>query len=196
MIYIKDNFLDKEVFDFVEKGLKNNEFTEVKSPDKSIWIQGVHKNFLNYVINSLEVIEGGKIENIGAFFREARGKQDNDWRIHCDIKPIPGKGQPTRAVVLFFTGDKNEGLNGTGFWSHFKHGENLDVENMIDEYDRILREDSNDLSNWELKSVIGNKKNRLISYPCDYFHSKYPKEAKKQRIVFVMFYKNKGSYVE
>ena len=46
------------------------------------------------------------------------------------------------------------------------------------------------LTKWNLKSVIGYKPNRLISYPCNYFHSKYPNEF-KNRIVFVMFYKIK-----
>ena len=36
-----------------------------------------------------------------------------------------------------------------------------------------------------------HKKNRLISYPCNYFHSKYPNEFVESRIVFVMFYKIK-----
>tara|TARA_R100000152_G_scaffold12870_1_gene5583 strand:- start:50 stop:637 length:588 start_codon:yes stop_codon:yes gene_type:complete len=195
MIYIKDNFLDKEVFEVVEKNLKEGEFQEVKTPGKSFWIQGAHENIIKYVVSCLEVIEGGNIENVGAFFRQAKKGQDNEWRIHCDIKPIPGKDQPDRAVVLFFSNDKNKNLNGTAFWEHKKHGEKLDMGN-IKEYDRILVEDANELSNWNLKSVIGSKKNRLISYPCNYFHSKYPNEAKTPRIVFVMFYKNKGSYVE
>ena len=56
-------------------------------------------------------------------------------------------------------------------------------------YDKLIIEDSNDLDKWILKSVIGHKKNRLISYPCDYFHSKYPHEFIDSRIVFVLFYK-------
>ena len=54
MIYIKDNFLDKEVFDFVEKGLKNNEFTEVKSPDKSIWIQITKQSAIGEFYNGVK----------------------------------------------------------------------------------------------------------------------------------------------
>ena len=49
--------------------------------------------------------------------------------------------------------------------------------------------DANDKSKWKLNSVIGYKDNRLLSYPCEYFHSKYPNEYTKQRIVIVMFYK-------
>ena len=44
-------------------------------------------------------------------------------------------------------------------------------------------------SKWKLKSVIGYKPNRLLSYPCNYFHSKYPNESWNEgRVVYVMFY--------
>ena len=55
--------------------------------------------------------------------------------------------------------------------------------------DTIIKEDSNNKTKWKLSSVIGYKDNRLLSYPCEYFHSKYPNEYKNQRIVIVMFYK-------
>ena len=61
-----------------------------------------------------------------------------------------------------------------------------------EEFNNIILKDSNNKDKWILKSIIGAKKNRLISYPCNYFHSKYPNEFNKERIVFVMFYK----YVE
>mgnify|MGYP003661794032 CR=1 FL=1 len=46
--------------------------------------------------------------------------------------------------------------------------------------------------NWRLNTVLGYEQNRLISYPANYFHSKYPNKSwKKGRQVFVMFYKIK-----
>jgi hypothetical protein len=45
------------------------------------------------------------------------------------------------------------------------------------------------LDKWSLNSVVGYKPNRLVSYPCNYFHSKYPNKSWKEgRVVFVMFY--------
>ena len=126
----------------------------------------------------------------GAFFSTSKKGQDNNWRIHCDVKPIPGQDQPERAVVLYMNENKTDGLNGTALWEHKTHGINL-ASNNIEEYDRILTEDSEDLSKWKLQSVIGGKKNRLLSYPCNYFHSKYPNEFDESRVVFVMFYKIK-----
>ena len=56
----------------------------------------------------------------------------------------------------------------------------------------MLEEDANNLDKWKLNTVLGYKQNRLISYPANYFHSKYPNESwEKGRQVFVMFYKIK-----
>ena len=53
--------------------------------------------------------------------------------------------------------------------------------------------DATNMKPTQLKSVIGHKQNRLLSYPCNYFHSKYPNEFKNSRQVMVMFYnKNKN----
>ena len=61
--------------------------------------------------------------------------------------------------------------------------------NFDQEFDRMLIEDANDKSKWKLKSVIGYKPNRLLSYPCNYFHSKYPNKFENPRKVLVIFYK-------
>ncbi len=82
-------------------------------------------------------------------------------------------------------------LNGTAFWEHKKYGHNLSNDILTSKtYDDLLLNDSNDLKNWKLNTVIGYKQNRLISYPSNYFHSKYPNKCWEQgRKVFVMFYK-------
>jgi hypothetical protein len=189
MINIIDNFLDQEILTQIEKEIKNNKFEEVKTPGKSFWVQGVNNYLVKYILLRLEIEEGwNKLKSCGAFFREAKEGQDDDWRIHCDVDPIPGQDQPERAVVLYMNETKTDGLNGTALWEHEKYGDSMDMNNL-EESKRLLKDESNDLSKWKLKSVIGSKKNRLITYPCNYFHSKYPNEFKESRIVFVMFYK-------
>ena len=67
--------------------------------------------------------------------------------------------------------------------------QNIPTNISNEEYDRLLIEDSGDLSKWELNTVLGYEQNRLISYPSSYFHGKYPNKAWKEgRQVFVMFY--------
>jgi len=183
MIYIKDNFLPNALYKEVLKYC--DEFKEVKTPGKSFWIKELPVTFVNYIEKSLQKIEGKKIKNILCFAREAKENQDNTWRIHNDTI-IEGQ-QPDRAVVLFIKANEDK-LHGTAFWEHENYGHTY-IESDTEEFNRMLKEDANDKSKWKLNSIIGYKDNRLLSYPCNYFHSKYPNEYKDQRIVIVMFYK-------
>tara|TARA_R100000278_G_scaffold40296_1_gene35521 strand:- start:156 stop:707 length:552 start_codon:yes stop_codon:yes gene_type:complete len=183
MIYVKDNFLKPQLF----KALVDyaDDFTEVKTPGKSFWIKELPAEFENLLVNELKAIERKPIHIIKAFIRKAEGNQDSEWRIHNDTI-IEGQ-QPSRAVVLYIESNYNE-LNGTAFWEHENYGETY-IESNAEEFNRMLLEDANDKSKWKLKSVIGYKPNRLLSYPCNYFHSKYPNKFKEPRKVLVIFYK-------
>tara|TARA_R100000951_G_scaffold46740_2_gene40003 strand:+ start:32 stop:589 length:558 start_codon:yes stop_codon:yes gene_type:complete len=183
MIYIQDNFLPKNLY----KALLNyvDDFEEIKYPDKSFWTKDLPNEFNNFIVGKLEKIEGRKIKNILSFAREAKLGQDNDWRIHNDT--IINGDQPDRAIVLYVKANEDK-LHGTAFWEHENYGHTY-IKSNNDEFDRMLREDSNDKTKWKLNSVVGCKDNRLLSYPCEYFHSKYPNEYNNQRIVIVMFYK-------
>jgi len=183
MIYIEDNFLPKELLDRVLEDKSNYE--EFVTPGKSFWVKRPSIDFITWVCGRISEIEGKGILPVLGFFREAKEGQDNDWRIHND-SIIEGK-QPDRAIVLYISENNYCDLNGTAFWEHWKHGETFeDIE--PEEYNRLLIEDSNDRDKWILKSVVGHRQNRLVSYPCNYFHSKYPNEFLNSREVFVMFY--------
>ena len=184
MIYIKDNFLHQSLLNSFNATV--NDFKEVKFPDKSFWVVELIPEVIERLCSKLSVIEGHRVENVLSFIREAKKGQDDDWRIHNDS--IINGTQPDRAIVLYLSEDNNEGLNGTAFWSHKKYGDTY-TGNGVEEFNKVLKEDSNDSSKWDLKSIIGHKQNRLISYPCEYFHSKYPNEFINSRRVLVMFYK-------
>lgn len=184
MIYIKDDFLDNNTLLSIEND--KSEFEKVDKPGKSFWVKLPSKEFIDEVCLKLSIVEGYDIKPILSFFREAKKDQDNDWRLHND-SIIEGQ-QPDRAIVIYVSDDNYRGLNGTAFWEHKLYGDNL-KEVSEERHNEILIEDSNDLDKWTLKSIIGHKKNRLISYPCNYFHSKYPNEFIESRRVFVMFYK-------
>lgn len=185
MIYVEDDFLDINLIN--ELNNDKSDFQEVKTPGKSFWVKIPSNDFVELVCNKISKIENATIKPILGFFREAKEGQDNDWRIHND-SIIEGQ-QPDRAIVFYISEeDEEEDLNGTAFWEHWKYGEKFeDVE--PEEFNRLLKEDSNSPEKWKLKSVIGHKQNRLLSYPCNYFHSKYPNEFLNSRKVFVMFYK-------
>jgi hypothetical protein len=186
MIYIKDNFLDNNLIQLLNTN--KDEFQELKTPGKSFWVKEVPKFIADTIRFEIEHLENNRIEPIMYFMREAKEGQDNDWRIHNDY--MIGGQLPDRACVLYISDTKQEGLHGTAFWEHKKYGDRfLDFD--INVQNKLLKEDANDLDLWDLKSIIGHKQNRLISYPCNYFHSKYPNEFIDNRVVFVMFYKIK-----
>jgi len=184
MIYIKDDFLPKNLLKAILAD--ENKYNEHQTPGKSFWVKEPSSMFIEYITDRISDIEGSKISNILCFFRQAKEHQDTDWRIHND-SIIQGE-QPDRALVLFLSQDNYDGLNGTAFWKHKTYGDTY-PGGSLDDFNKLLIEDSNDISKWDLKTVIGHKTNRLISYPCEYFHSKYPNEFKKSREVMVMFYK-------
>lgn len=187
-IYIVDNFFPKELLECVDND--KTDYEEVVTPGKSFWVKKPPKEFIDWVCIQLANIEGNQIAPILGFFRQAKEGQDNDWRIHNDS--IIENQQPDRAIVIYISNNDAKELNGTAFWSHKLYGDRF-IRNgeTIDpvEFNRLLHEDANDPNMWELNSVVGHKKNRLLSYPCDYFHSKYPNEFINSREVFVMFYK-------
>jgi len=75
-------------------------------------------------------------------------------------------------------------------WSHEDYGKSLPDSVTMEEFDRMILKESENLEKWTLNSVIGYEQNRAISYPASYFHSKYPNKSwKSGREVFVMFYK-------
>ena len=191
MIYIIDDFLDKELFESLKNGADNF----VKFPVKNVlgsthtfWIKPASESFINLMENKLSKIENGKVVNILSFFREANKDKDDDWSIHNDA--AIDEQIPDRAIVFYIKCPKEKELNGTALWEHVKHGDVYKDKNVKnkEEYNNLTK-DRNNLDKWVLKSVIGGKPNRLLSYPANYFHSKYPKEFNKQRVIFVMFYK-------
>lgn len=187
MIYFVDNFLSQELLDeFLQD---DSEFFEFPTEGKSFWVRFPSNKFNQYVISEIEKIENKKVQNILSFFREAKEGQDNNWRIHNDARSGAFFGhQPHRAIVLFMESEETDSLNGTAFWEHEKYGD-VYFDRGDEHFDEILKSESEKREVWTLKSVVGYRQNRLLSYPCNYFHSKYPNEFKQPRRVFVMFYK-------
>ena len=191
MIYTKDNFIDKDLFNIACNYLKKGEFKKHKAGEKNFYIQESPPSFNNYVLGKLGIIEGRPLENILSFFRVSTNELDNTWRIHSDLN-INGQ-RPDRAAVLYMSPRELEDLHGTAFWEHEVYGKDLPSHISDDDYDNLIRVDSENLDMWRLVSVSGYEQNRLISYPANYFHSKYPNKSWKEgRQVYVIFYKFKN----
>ena len=190
MVYLIDDFLDKDLFKKTIDKLNSNNYTEYKTPGKSFWVQEAEPKFIDHVLQLLSEKENAELESILGFFRLSTDVVDTEWRIHSD--GIINNQQPDRAVVLYISKKELTELHGTASWSHKKYGKKQPENISDDEFNRLLVEDSGDLNNWKLNTVLGYEQNRLISYPANYFHSRYPNKSwESGRQVFVMFYKIK-----
>ena len=190
MIYLIDNFLNKELFKETVDHLNNNSYNEHKTPGKSFWVQEAKPEFINNVIRLLSIKEGHELEPILGFFRVSTDTIDADWRIHSD--GIIYNQRPDRAVVLYISPKKIKELHGTALWEHKVYGKSLPENVTSEEFDRMITKESENLDMWTLSSVLGYEENRIISYPANYFHSKYPNKSWEEgRQVFVLFYKIK-----
>ena len=191
MIYIEDDFLPEKVVKQMENYLVD--FKEVDTGDKKFWVMDALPAFVDYVTQKISnIFKGIEIEEVFSFYRIATDKIDTDWRIHCDS--IINDKLPDRAAVIYLSDSELTEPHGTALWEHHKHGDSLDWEDLsTKEFDRLLLEDVNDVSKFKLKSLIGYKKNRFVTYPCNYFHSKYPNYGwESGRKIFVIFYKIKN----
>jgi len=188
MIYIIDDFVEKNLFKLANQYLDENKFNKVIVGEKDFYIQDSNKDFDEYIATKLSIIEGKKIEKILSFFRVATDEIDVTWRIHSDLN-INGQ-KPDRAVVLYLSPREKEELHGTALWEHYIYGRELPADISDQEYDRMIKIDADELEKWRLSTVVGYEENRLVSYPSSYFHSKYPNVSWEEgRKVFVMFYK-------
>jgi len=188
MIYIVDDIIEKDLFQLATDYLNEGEFEKVESGGKDFYIKESPESFTEHILSKLQAREGREMECILSFFRQATDELDVTWRIHSDLN-INGQ-RPDRALVLYMSPREKEDLHGTALWEHHRYGKELPHDISDEEYDSMIRVDSEDLDKWRLSSVVGYEKNRLISYPSSYFHSKYPNVSWKEgRKVFVMFYK-------
>ena len=188
MVYFIDNFLPSYILDETTKDLSTQDYQEVKYPTKSFYIQEATHAFINHVSSALSTFEGSTVDPILSFFRISNNVLDTNWRIHSDLN-IQGE-KPDRALVLYMSPRKVNDLHGTALWRHKVYGKSLPNNTTNEEYDRMILNESENLDAWTLDSVIGYEQNRAISYPANYFHSKYPNKSwESGREVFVMFYK-------
>lgn len=180
MIKVQDNYLPDPLFQKLQDYCYQNDFERVQAGEKEFEILKVPPEILPYL-----EIEGYEI-NL-SFIRRAHKDFDTDWRIHAD-NIINGK-KTLLASVLYINKAEGVSENGTAMWIHEKYGTHLPDAASNEEFDRLLLEDSNDLSKWKKREYIKNEPNRLLTYSATIFHSKYPHIIELgERIVLVAFY--------
>ena len=125
------------------------------------------------------------------FARCSTATVDTGARIHSD------HGMGATHAWVWYSQDPPEDpdptggtLHGTAFFTHKVFGER--VQGTTEEHERILVEEAMDESRWTVRQIAPMKRNRLVVYPADLFHSRYPHDgwgasARNGRVVVVGF---------
>jgi len=180
MIRVYDNFMAGGVIKLMAD-TPEEDFKVLKTKTKDFhMILGI-KPVDDFILNKLG---GGK--KVLSFMRLSSPTKEAGWHVHSDSY-IMGR-KVDRVATLYVSPEGMSDLNGTAFWSHAEQGPLF--RGSPAEHDRMLVGENSDLANWNLDSVIGYKQNRLLDYPADLFHSKYPDSGwKTNRMIYVLFYK-------
>jgi len=179
-ILIRDNYLPEAAFVDLQEYCNELTFQIVNIGGKEFSTLFTPK----YLYEFLQIDDH---ELILTFIRSAHKDFDTDLRIHAD-NIINGR-KPSLAAVLYVNNPEDVSSNGTAFWTHHKYGKSLESNVSNEEFDRLLIEDANDESKWTKTDYVSNVPNRLLVYPSNYFHSKYPAKIENGvRKVLVCFY--------
>ncbi len=123
------------------------------------------------------------------FFRIGTKEDAPTTYIHAD------SGEAKNAAVWYLSEPPEGMVAGTAFWKHRETGKwELTEEDRKDAALLAkLDADGADESKWIMTGLAGQKFNRLVTYPTNIFHSRYPKDAwgndaTDGRITFACFY--------
>ena len=181
MIQITNDFLPQEAFLDLQDYCYSNIFKNADFSD------GKQISYLETPMELLEFLQKPNHELVLTFIRNANSETDTLPNIHADN--ILNGRKIDLASVLYINQFNDCELNGTGFWSHNNHGTELQKNVSEEEFNRLLIEDSNDVSKWNQTDKIQNFPNRQLLYKANMFHSKYPsKIIKGNRMVLCCFY--------
>jgi len=187
MILIKDDFLPKEAFKDLQEYCKEHDFQIVTAGDKEFSVLETPRTFLDFFR-----LDG--YELVLTFIRSAHKNFDTDHRIHADN--IINGHKTELASVLYINEEDEVSENGTAFFKHVTHGRELGKDVTAEEFDRLITEDSNDLSKWKMTDKISAVPNRQLLYSSNYFHAKHPNVIEfGERRVLVCFYSKKENQI-
>jgi len=191
--FIIDRALEKKDFIELKDHLQNTAIYRTIEADgnKKFYITDTPYGLEKKITQILEKVWNRPIKVMCGFVRKATKYLDTNWAIHCDLY-VGGDQSPEHGAVFYISQNSSE-LTGTALWKHKELGYAMPRKFNKDKVMEISDRDYNNIDKWELSSIIGGIENRLVSYPAEYFHSKFPKKAwgttqKDCRIIFAVFY--------
>ncbi|WZE63632.1 minor coat protein [Maribacter phage Panino] len=186
MIIIEDDYLLDEDFKRLQEYCRQDFYVK-RAGTEDEWKEFLVLDTPKWLRSELEM-DGYEI--ILSFIRKAHSEFDTEPRIHSD--GIIMDRHVDMASVLYINDSEGVTPNGTSFYDHAFFGGHLPKNVSGEVYNDVLR-DSNVIEFWEQKDKIYAEPNRLLTYPAQKFHAKFPSKIEKgERIVCVTFYAEKN----
>jgi hypothetical protein len=88
--------------------------------------------------------------------------------------PVHFDGDVSRWAAVYYLNPPGQCRGGTAFWRHRQTGLNAVPPDATADIEMAYRIEGNHADHWTLESIIGMRFNRVIVYPTNYFHSRYP----------------------
>lgn len=117
------------------------------------------------------------------YFRLGTATEKPTTYIHAD-------GICANSAAVLYLSEAPDGIQaGTAFWKHKETGlyaapdEKWIRSNIGDSADAVagflskINSDGNDESKWVMTDLVGQRFNRIVTYPSNIFHSRYPQAA-------------------
>lgn len=131
-------------------------FTDLEMPGDGVYPRSCIVDIPEFV-EEVERTVGRKLSTVGTGFRLCFGGEVPQQFVHHDM------AYGTLSAVLYLTLPDNC-LGGTAFWTHKPAEGQIEV-------------DWNNPAEWEQTSLVEMKFNRLVIYPSNKIHSRWPQEA-------------------
>jgi len=184
MIFVQDQYFTTETFKALQDYCNNNEFQKVETEGKDFFVLETPKELI-------PLLQFSGHELVLSFIRMADKNHNTTPSIHAD-NLINGH-KTALASVLYINNEEDVSKNGTAFYSHNYYKRELPENISNEEFDKLLKEDSNDPLKWQIKDIITSVPNRMLTYSSNQFHAKFPSKIERgTRIVLVCFYTKKS----
>ena len=145
-------------------------FLSVKVGGESFYIAQVPPLFRDQLIRAVsEILGEDTLSHALIVGRCSTATIDSEMRVHSDYDMTC-----THAWVWYGTDppDDSSGEYGTALYDHVELGPQF--SGTRETHNCLLRNESDDPTRWTVRQVLPMRKNRMVVYPADLFHSRYP----------------------
>lgn len=190
-IIILDDFINQDQFDPFNKAIESSDFAGVEYFGRFYPGVAPSNDMIDSIVTEtiekrLQLTEDSVSIKLSMLRLELESDEPTSW-IHADT--ICG----SQYALVGYMNDSPLKMGGTAFWKHSICGESNTEFKDNDLVGMFLVKDSHSDQSWEITGMAGYKKNRVVIYHSDRFHSRFPRKSfgttkEDGRLIYVCFF--------